>query len=230
MKKALLLIFIPILFSGFQVTFAGIISDSLQQQYFQQQIEQKKFKEEDWKKATKDLDYTDHTKKTIEEKKEEPLAAPQLPQWMVLTFFAVVFAILILVLLRAFGINIFMQKKLKPSKEFQLENFSKEIPESELEKWLREALAENNFRLAVRIYYLMIIKELSNKNWIDWRKEKTNHDYIREVKNAPCFIEFKTATGIFERIWYGERSVDVFSYEKISEQFSGLLQQIRKTS
>ena len=47
-----------------------------------------------------------------------------------------------------------------------------EIPLTELQRLLQEALANKNYRGAVRIYFIFIIRDLAQKNWIDWEKEK----------------------------------------------------------
>ncbi|MBK6527473.1 MAG: hypothetical protein IPG07_19110 [Crocinitomicaceae bacterium] len=38
---------------------------------------------------------------------------------------------------------------------------------------LQEALARADYRGAVRIYFIFIVRDLSQKNWINWEKE--NH-------------------------------------------------------
>lgn len=98
-----------------------------------------------------------------------------------------------------------------------------EIPLTELERMLRDALARNDFRAAVRIYFIFILRDLSNKSWIRWEKEKTNFQYLREMNGRPEYDAFNTSVGYFEIIWYGKREIDRQTFDKIQPDFTKLL-------
>ena len=51
-------------------------------------------------------------------------------------------------------------KKFNAQTQFDIETIEENIHESDLEKFIREALASENYSLAIRLYYLAIIKEL----------------------------------------------------------------------
>ncbi|MEY4927116.1 MAG: hypothetical protein RI894_1552, partial [Bacteroidota bacterium] len=63
-----------------------------------------------------------------------------------------------------------------------LEDVENDLHESDLERFLRQALENGDYRLALRIYYLMILKALSLKELIAWKKDKTNNEYCRELR------------------------------------------------
>lgn len=88
-----------------------------------------------------------------------------------------------------------------------LENIEDNIYESDLDRFIREALEKENYAQAVRLYYLAIIKELSLKKWIRWKKDKTNRDYIRELTNTNFQSGFRNVTRMFERVWYGKQNL-----------------------
>ena len=54
-----------------------------------------------------------------------------------------------------------------------------------------EALAAGNFSLAVRLYYLQVIKTLSEQNAIAWSREKTNRDYLHETREHRIGEQFQ---------------------------------------
>jgi Domain of unknown function (DUF4129) len=224
------LFLIALFFFLLEGTPAIATSDSLQQAYQDHDIRQHVFDQDKWKKATEGLDYTDHRakpKEPIEETK--PVEIPQIRQEVIIALFVVILAVLIFLLLRAMGVSIFLKKKDEEIKSFALENFSDRVPESELERWLREALQQGDFRLAVRIYYLMIIKELSDQKWITWRKEKTNHDYWVEMKKKEHRRTFSDVTRIFERTWYGEHAIDAQNFHEASGKFSSFISTIKNS-
>lgn len=207
---------------------------TLQQSYQQQSIEQHAFNHDTWKKATDGLDYSDKRKAKPE---KEEVKNPEIPkiavseQTLRLIAFVVLFAILIIILLKAFGVNIALGKKKKTEeKKFTVDEFDDHIPESELDRFLREALLQKDYKLAVRIYYLMAIKELSVKKLISWRKEKTNFDYLTELREADSYREFREVTQIFERVWYGERSIDEHHFGNVSTRFKNFLAALKTSS
>lgn len=206
----------------------------MQQAYFNQTMQPPHFNRETWKKATQGLDYSDdRTKKLAVQKndQEEQPAFNVSQQTLRLIAFVVLFCLLLFILLRAFGIQFFVRKK----KEQTGQNFSEETilehgPETAWDRLLQDAIEQNNFRLAVRIYYLMIIKELSAQQLIHWQKEKTNFDYVKELRNSLSYNEFREATVLFEQTWYGELKVSRPRLDEMSILFKRLLTTIKATS
>lgn len=101
-----------------------------------------------------------------------------------------------------------------------------EIPLTELERLLREALAKGDYRGAIRIYFIFIIRDLANKQWINWEKEKTNFHYLREMSGKHEFDDFNKSVSYFEIIWYGKRDLDVATFEQIKPNFTNFLDKL----
>jgi hypothetical protein len=79
---------------------------------------------------------------------------------------------------------------------------------------LAEAEAAGQLRLAVRLGYLQLLKQLTDQHLIDWLPDKTNQTYLRELAAArpdlhPAFAEL---TRQFEYVWYGEWPLGAASY------------------
>ena len=55
---------------------------------------------------------------------------------------------------------------------------------------ISEAESNNNYRLAIRYYYLWLLKGLSEKEIIDYDPEKTNSDYQYEIKTPEISEQF----------------------------------------
>lgn len=68
---------------------------------------------------------------------------------------------------------------------------------------LEEAIANRNYRLAIRYLYITTLQKLQNAELIQWHKEKTNRDYYYELPNEyqPAFNDILR---IYEYVWYGE--------------------------
>lgn len=84
---------------------------------------------------------------------------------------------------------------------------------------IREALAARNYRLAVRLIYLMSLKELSDGQIIDWKPGKTNTAYVAEVEGHPAATAFQNLTKEFETAWYGGEDVSQEHYQEIDLAF-----------
>ncbi|MDX1651440.1 MAG: hypothetical protein R3277_03035, partial [Brumimicrobium sp.] len=68
--------------------------------------------------------------------------------------------------------------------DYSLEDLDpRKVKRSQLEIDLDKALAAEDYRLAVRIYYTMLLKALVEKEFIRWEKKKTNISYLMEMKD-----------------------------------------------
>ena len=78
---------------------------------------------------------------------------------------------------------------------------------------------ENKYRLAVRFYYLLVLQKLSQKDIIDWQVQKTNADYVYEIKSEKLRKEFTKLTRIYDFIWYGNFDVNETDFLKAEKEF-----------
>lgn len=109
-----------------------------------------------------------------------------------------------------------------------LEQIEDNLHESDLEKALRLALDAKDYRMAIRLYYLTIIKELSLRDWIKWKRDKTNGQYVREMVDKPEGKNFRTLTTAFERAWYSDEEIVLKHYEVLSPQFQSFISSLKK--
>ena len=186
-----------------------------------------------WQKATSGMNYSDDVPKA---KKEEEPRQRDLPNFNWDTAFwagfAKIFSIIILILLIGLVIYQVIQS---PSNQtvratdgtpITFDNLDAYIQETDLERFLREAIAGGNYSQAVRIYYLQVIKELSQQEAIQWSREKTNRDYLREMRSHVLSSDFRSATHAYEEVWYGNLNLDQNLFSNIENRMKGLLQKI----
>lgn len=93
---------------------------------------------------------------------------------------------------------------------------------------ISDAIKQKNYRLAIRYYYLLTLKYLSEANTIDWQPQKTNEDYIKEIQRAHIKFDFKNITKIYDYVWYGEFNVDALSFESLKRPFESLNTTLKK--
>lgn len=88
------------------------------------------------------------------------------------------------------------------------------------------AAAEENadYRRAVRLQYLWLLKRLADSETIDWKLNKTNRDYAHEIKDKALKRDFRRLSMIFDYVWYGDTTVDEESYSRTKELFMSVHQ------
>ncbi|MBC8145692.1 MAG: DUF4129 domain-containing protein [bacterium] len=78
------------------------------------------------------------------------------------------------------------------------------------------AVGERNYRLAVRLRFLRLLRDLSDADAITFRQNKTDRDYATELAGSPLQPGFERASLLFSYVWYGDFPVDAESYERIA--------------
>jgi len=113
----------------------------------------------------------------------------------------------------------FVQKS--PNKAIEkLELVDEEIIQnSNLDELLASAISLENYRLAIRYQYLKTLKQLSEKKLISIDKDKTNSDYLLDLKNTKHRKEFSYIAYIYEYVWYGEFKISASDYADLQLSF-----------
>ncbi|ADY28044.1 MULTISPECIES: DUF4129 domain-containing protein [Cellulophaga] len=102
------------------------------------------------------------------------------------------------------------------------------IKNEDIQQLIKNALEDKNYRLAIRYYYLYILKIMSEKDLIDWQLQKTNDDYQKELSNSTYAKPFVTITRLYDYIWYGDFAIDETKYNKAAAEFIKLQNSITK--
>lgn len=93
------------------------------------------------------------------------------------------------------------------------DDIERNLKHVDFEKLIKETLKIGDKRLAVRYYYLWILKKMSEKSIIEWNPEKTNSDYLYEIKSNELRRDFGYVSYLYNYIWYGEFDLDEITSE-----------------
>ncbi len=110
---------------------------------------------------------------------------------------------------------------------FSFEENEANIHVIDFDKMIADAVEQGQYRRAVRLFYLKTLKQLSDRGLIDWRPDKTNHDYLREWKRRDIEPGFRQVTLLFEYICYGDFSIDSQRFLQAQKAFQDFEAQIR---
>ncbi|MDV7395353.1 DUF4129 domain-containing protein, partial [Arthrospira platensis SPKY1] len=111
--------------------------------------------------------------------------------------------------------------------QISLEDIEDNLLEANIPDHLREAIRSGDYKMAIRLHYLALIQSLAHQRLIRWEREKTNGDYLRELQAHPLFADFREMTLVFERVWYGDRTVSEPDYRAIEARFAKTAKQVQ---
>ena len=185
-----------------------------------------------WEKLRQQLDFSEDTlspqtdTSTIQPKQTSISSASGRLKyiWYILT---VVLIIVVLVLLWPY----LKSRNMAQRSEFTIDE--QEMDEEALRQIkltppLEAALKDGNYKLAFRIKYLEVLQLLIIRNLIDYRKERTNTDYLLQLKSTPIYGPFRQLTLSFDEVWYGDVIIDKAAFEAFSEVFDRVKQAISR--
>lgn len=96
----------------------------------------------------------------------------------------------------------------------------------DFEKLIKQSIQSGEKRLSIRYYYLWLLKKMSEKQIIEWDPEKTNSDYLYEIKSENFKKDFAYLSYLYNYIWYGEFEIDEVAFEKAKKAFEKSIQSV----
>lgn len=94
------------------------------------------------------------------------------------------------------------------------------------QKELTRAEAAGNYRLAIRLMFLKLLKNMSEKKVIRYQQDKTNFDYLSQLQQTKYYNGFFRVTRFYEYSWYGNFEVQPSVYERVKNDFNQFENQI----
>jgi Domain of unknown function (DUF4129) len=101
-----------------------------------------------------------------------------------------------------------------------------DINQVDLDQWLKQALDNGNLKAAIRVYFLITLRNLQQAGLVKYQKDKTNRDYIFEMANKPHAEQFKKVTQTYEWVWYGDQEIDKEQFDVFQSTFVNINNQV----
>ncbi len=140
--------------------------------------------------------------------------------WLLYLIMAILLALIIFLIIKAVDKRGASGKsKIGARRDYSFEELEENLKEMDLDDYLRTALSQEDYRAAVRLYYLKVIQQLDHLALIQWKRDKTNRDYIRELSSHPKNPHFQRLTINYEYVWYGDISLSVQQFEALEPSF-----------
>lgn len=146
--------------------------------------------------------------------------------WLFYMALAAAVIYLVYILFNEGGSGLFSSHRNKPLNNVD-DITAENIENADIHTLIKNAENDGDYRLAVRYYYLLILKTLTIKNHIKFEDDKTNADYLDEVSSKPFNNKFAYAQYLYNYIWYGKFAVNLAQYNKAKSNFTTLLNAVK---
>lgn len=100
------------------------------------------------------------------------------------------------------------------------------IQHADIKTLIANAEKTNDYRLAIRYYYLLVLKQLTLKNFIKYEDDKTNADYMNAIASQKFSKGFAYTSYIYNYTWYGEFALNVEQYQLAKGSFVQLIKDV----
>ena len=164
--------------------------------------------------------YADHVfeKKQTQEKKFRTSKAPL--QWINMTTLLVILVIFLGILAwYLFQNNIVGRRQSIARETVSEENSVENIFDINYQKEIEKAITAGDYRLAVRLMFLRLLKQLSQKKIIEYKQERTNFEYLSQMYPTRYYNDFFRLTRHYEYAWYGKFDITGETFGIIKNEF-----------
>lgn len=129
------------------------------------------------------------------------------------------FIVILIIFLAKSNVSLFRKEARRLAEEPEAEEHGENIFDIRYEKEIARAINAGDLHLAIRLYYLQTLKEMSAKGLIQYRQERTNGDYLFQLFNSPYYKDFFGLTRNYEYVWYGKFPVTQPAFESMQKAF-----------
>jgi len=85
--------------------------------------------------------------------------------------------------------------------------------------WPIDDLFQNGRNRKGFLPFLRLLKNLSDKNIIQYKPDHTNLDYLMQLRTGSMYGDFFSLTRNYEYCWYGQFQIDKGKFEVIKKEF-----------
>jgi hypothetical protein len=176
-----------------------------------------------WEQKTEQLDYSEEQLNP----KNFNYEFNTFPAWVNAPFFKygvliLITLVLLFVLYKLFGKGMFVNDLEEENIATHLlteSDLDDRFYEMDLDSMLKKSIARNDWAMAIRIRFLLILKLLIDQKQVYWHRDLTNRQIAWQIESLTSRNDFYHLVGYFENVWYGDNPVNADYYYKVSPLF-----------
>ncbi|WP_157098029.1 hypothetical protein [Niabella ginsenosidivorans] len=175
-----------------------------------------------------------YIKTGLKKKEQEHPAAPRNQQirsttnWTtVIPYIAIAIFVVILIWYLVNNNFILLKRKSVSVSASHYQDEHKDIFSIDYAAGIQKAVGQKNYRLAIRLQYLELLKNLSERKLIHFMPDKTNFEYLMQLRSSGYYDDFFSVTRNYEYSWYGLFDITEPAYQKINNAFQQFKQKLK---
>lgn len=102
------------------------------------------------------------------------------------------------------------------------------LPDADWEALLRDAMQQQDVRMAIRYSYMRLLQLMQQNGMLQYRQDKTNYDYYRELADEQYKQPFKQLSRQYEYAWYGDYPLSAAAYNEYMQTFNTLKNRLHR--
>lgn len=180
--------------------------------------------------SLKDDDAFWYANAKLKKNKQESETITGTPKWLKVSVWALIVGAFLAALvwyLVSSNIVIFARGQKTITSDTEDEEIDDNIFMINYQKEIEKAVTADNYRLAIRLMFLRLLRNLSNKNLIHYRAGKTNFDYLSQLFPTGYYNDFFRLTRHYEFVWYGKFDVSQEAFGAIKNDFDNFDRKLR---
>lgn len=136
------------------------------------------------------------------------------------------FAAAVMWFLAGSQVNIFRKKENGTNRGEDGDTMPEDIFSIQYQREIDKAIKEANYRLAIRLMFLELLKKMTEKNIIHFKQDKTNFDYLMQLHSTVYYKPFFRVVRNYEYSWYGEFDISREAFDIVRDHFKQLERQL----
>lgn len=116
----------------------------------------------------------------------------------------------------------------KKEQKIRFEEQEEDIHKINFDKLIARAVENKEYKIAIRYLFLKTLRLLSDQRIINLQSNKTNQDYLSEIKKNEVADLFSRVALGFELAWYGDFPVDENQYRNSRIIFNNLSETLQE--
>lgn len=137
---------------------------------------------------------------------------------MLILLAVIVFVMLLVVYLGQNNALVFRRSRQVAAAQNE-DDLEKDIFSIPYDREISKAEQEGNYRMAIRLRFLRLLKTMSDRQIIRYLQERTNLDYLMQLHGTDWYRTFFPLVRHFEYSWYGKFEVNAEQYARVRADF-----------
>lgn len=161
--------------------------------------------------------YANEVFKKKQARQERPFTAQPLFQTILWIVIITGFVVFLFMYLANSNISLFRRSSVVASNEEEVEDT--DIFSIDFQKEIETAINSADYRLAVRLLFLQLLRNLSDRNIIEYKPDSTNMDYLRQLRSTNLYEGFAWLARNYEYSWYGHFDIGKEKFDLVKKEF-----------